>query len=240
MDRLVSVQPMKVTVATIRVPANRAYDAAEAHWLATYAQFRPQVPHELVVVDSDVAAAPCLHGRYTDKFLVYTGGGWDCGAWIWLAQTLDTDLLVCCKTTSYFWKAGWLDRLVEEAERHGPGVYGSTASYEVSPHIRTSGFAIYPEVLRDYPVVCDSRQLTMEFEHAGGPFTLTNWAESHGYKTLLVTWDGCYEKPDWRKPDNIFRRGDQSNILIRDNNVDEVNHFSASHWAYLAQRADYG
>jgi hypothetical protein len=35
-----------------------------------------------------------------------------------------------------------------------------------------------------------------------------------------VTWDGDYDLPEWRKPDNIFRRGDQSNLIVRDRHAD--------------------
>ena len=44
--------------------------------------------------------------------------------------------------------------------------------------------------------------------------------EEEGLQTRLVTWDGSYDLPDWRKPPNIFRRGDQSNLIVRDRHAD--------------------
>jgi hypothetical protein len=32
----------------------------------------------------------------------------------------------------------------------------------------------------------------------------------------MVTWDGVYPKSDWRSPVNIFRRGDQTNLIAWD------------------------
>ena len=229
---------MKITVATIRVPGNPYYDGVTARWLDTYTRFKPEIPHDLVVVDSDVAAPPGAHAEHTDRFMVYTGGGWDCGTWQWLAGIIETDLLVCCNTSTHYWRPGWLERFAEAAEQNGDGLYGSMASYELTPHIRTPVYVFPPHIMRGYPIHCDSRQKTYTFECAGLGDTFTNYCRARGLKTLLVTWDGCFDLPDWRKPANIFRRGDQSNILVKDRHSDTYDASDEAGKIKLAKLAD--
>jgi hypothetical protein len=37
---------------------------------------------------------------------------------------------------------------------------------------------------------------------------------------MMVTWDGEWRRKDWRTPQNIFRRGDQSNLLVCDHHTE--------------------
>lgn len=229
---------MKISLCTIRVPANPMYDSVTERWLRTYEQFKPEIAHDLIVVDSDVAAPPGEHGKHTDDFRVYTGGGWDCGIWQWLAKTVDCDLLICTNTSTYFTRAGWMERFVEAFKQHGPGLYGSMTSLEVSPHVRTPVYVFPPEIMRDYPMLCDSRPKTYTFECLGMKDTFTSFCRQKGLPTMLVTWDGCYDLPDWRKPDNIFRRGDQSNILVKDRHADNYEASDEAGKANLARMVD--
>ena len=76
-----------------------------------------------------------------------------------------------------------------------------------------------PHVINDYPHQVETRQDTYRFEclrWPDGTGTFTEWVIKKGLKTMLVTWDGEYDLPDWRKPPNIFRRGDQSNLIVKD------------------------
>ncbi len=36
----------------------------------------------------------------------------------------------------------------------------------------------------------------------------------------MVCWDGTYGRDEWRKPANIFRRGNQSNVIAWDHHCD--------------------
>jgi hypothetical protein len=211
---------MKLSVCTIRVPQQPLYNDVTARWLQSYSRFKPEVPHDLIVVDSDVAAPKGDHGVHTEDFRVYTGGGWDCGIWQWLAKDSDADLLVCLNTSSYPTARGWLEKFKDAFLKHGAGLYGSMSSFYLSPHIRTPVYVFPPEIMRDYPVLCDSREKTYTFECAGMKDTFTSHCLKKGLPVKLVTWDGVYDLADSRKPDNIFRRGDQSNILVKDRHCD--------------------
>ena len=229
---------MKIVLATIRVPEQTSYDIVTARWLDTYGRFKPETPHSLIVVDSDVAAPPGEHAAHTDDFRVYTGGGWDCGIWQWLSKTVDADLLICTNTSTWFHRHGWMERFIEEFQTHGAGLYGSMASYELSPHIRTPVYVFPPEIMRDYPILCNSRPKTYTFECAGRGDTFTSFCLKKGLPVKLVTWEGCYDLPDWRKPDNIFRRGDQSNILVKDRHSDAYEESDEAGKLKLAKLAD--
>ena len=206
---------MKITLVTIRVP-KQGYDEVAERWIASYKEFKPAIPHDLLVVNCESNHTPSVYDEVATDFMRYDGGGWDCGTWVHVGKRVETDLLVCCNTSTFFTRSGWMERFVEAAEQFGNGLYGPLASFECSRHIRTPCMVFQPEVMRDYPYVIDSRQETYTFECLGGEKTFTTWCKSRGLPVKLVTWDGVYDMEDWRKPPNIFRRGDQSNLLVRD------------------------
>jgi hypothetical protein len=210
---------MKVTVVMVRVVTKPEYRHSEQRLLDSYLKFDAGYGHELVIIDrcgdspDDVKAT---HLRYDLQ-------GWDCGAWQFSGRNIDADLLVCLNSSTYITGAGWLKRFVDAVEAHGDGLYGPLASYEINPHIRTPCMVFQPHIIRQYPAQVMDRLDTYRMEvfgYPGGTPNFTMWVRSKGWQTRLVTWDGDYDLPEWRKPDNIFRRGDQSNLLVRDRHAD--------------------
>jgi hypothetical protein len=212
---------MKVAVVFVRVVTKPEYQHGAQRWIDAYKKYETGYEHELVVIN-----------RYADnpdsmfegaKHLTYLGGGWDCGAWQFAGREIDTDLLVCFNSSTYVTGDGWLRRFVQAVEEYGDGLYGPLASYEIQPHIRTPCMSFQPHVVRGYPHEVNSREDTWRFEVFGFPplnVNFTQWVRSKGLQTRLVTWDGVYDLPDWRKPDNIFRRGDQSNLIVKDRHTE--------------------
>jgi hypothetical protein len=141
--------------------------------------------------------------------------GWDIGAYIKMAQLLDSvspgQPMFCCGGSTSFRQAGWLKRLVEVWEKYGPGIYGTQSSYQFRPHLNTNGFMCLPRHLLSYPRVVADKGERYNFEHGLGAW----WEQifNAGEHVKLVTWDGEYDWPEWRKPPNISCRGDQSNCL---------------------------
>lgn len=215
---------MKITVVCIRVNGKDQYNEAIVRWSKSYIRFKPRIDHELVCVNRYADNPDALLDALVTRYVRYDGGGWDVGTWQFVAKTFYTDLLVCCNTNTYFWKSGWLERFVEAVEQNGQGLYGPMASNEVNPHIRTPCMVFQPEVIAGYPHEVQTREDTYRFESMGWPDgtpNVTQWVRrSMGYKTMLVTWDGCYGPEDWRMPANIFRRGDQSNCIVKDHHCD--------------------
>jgi hypothetical protein len=129
-------------------------------------------------------------------------------------------MLVCLGESVYFWKPDWLKPVVDAWNKYGPGFYGFIASFMVRPHLNTTCFAVDPKFLLGYQR-CSTPPLRYGFEH--GKDSLWLRMSKFGKPTKLVTEDGVYDQPQWRYPNNILWRGDQSNCLIRCNHMDRYD-----------------
>ncbi len=195
----------------------RDFNTCHKRFVTTYLKYKPQIPHEVIVVnyngertkETDKIFAP-LNPRHTYA----TGTVFDIGTYQSVGKTLDHDLVLFCGSQVHFHKDGWLERIVEAFEKYGDGIYGPMGSYERMPHLRTCCIAMPPRLIRQYPHYINSRADTYRAE--SGDWNLTGWVANQGKPALMVTWDDELEVTDWRKPKNIFRRGDQSNCLIWD------------------------
>lgn len=209
------------------------YDHYNRRFAETYANHPAGVSHTLRVVFCGrlpTGEEQAIYDRIPNvTFDCYTGPGWDIGAHQDVSRKLDCDLVYCLATPVHFRESNWLTPIVDAWERYGDGLYGPMGSYENMPHIRTSAFAFSPETMRQYPHLIDSRETCFHFEsgfksngtiHERGEKGFTNWMLAQGKPVLMVTRDQCYTKMDWRKPANIFRRGDQSNCLVFDRHCD--------------------
>lgn len=202
------------------VPGQSHIDQAR-RFVATYRQFPPMADHTLHVVFNGPEPSDEHHSVLSG--LAYEphqhdDSGWDIGAFQKASREVDCDLMVFLGGASHFKRAGWLKRMKDAFVEHGEALYGASASYERDPHIRSTAFWCRPEVVRSYPKTVRTYEERYEFE--ASPQSLTRLAEHVGLKCLLVTWDGVYARPDWRKAANIFRRGDQSNSIVRDRYFD--------------------
>lgn len=217
---------MKTTLAyLIPVGEWETYGPGAKKFALTYKQFPPQIEHELVVVCCNGPVTAALSAFFKDianRYEPYYGAGQDCGAAQSFARNCDADFLVIANADIHFRRAGWLRRIVDARDEHGDGLYGATASYEsypyipgcINPHIRTSFYGFNPETLRQYPFKIDSKEKCFKFE--SGEWKFMQWVEDRGESCMMVTWDGCYSKQDFRRPANVFRKGDQSNNIVQD------------------------
>jgi len=180
----------------------------------------------------------------------FMGPGWDIGTYQHMANIIDDEFVVFMNARVHFNRAGWLARLMEARLSLGDGLYALSTSNEVSypvsgpvkikpnPHVRTACFGCNPNTLRRFPYTIDSRIKGFYFE--SGMWNMSHWYEDMGYPIHFVTWDGVYAKPDWRKPPNIFRRGDQSNLLVCDRHTEMFANGDAQLRRNLAKVADEG
>lgn len=234
-----STRTVKPTVVMIRVVTKPEYRDSEQGLLDSYRRFDAGCPHDLVIIDR---RGDSPHDVPSAKHLRYDDQGWDCGAWQFAGWKIPSaDLLVCLNSSTYITGDGWLKRFVDTAKAHGDGLYGPMASYEINPHIRTPCMVFQPHIIRHYPAQVIDREDTYRFEVFGfngvcPNFTL--WVRAKGWQTRLVTWDGDYDLPDWRKPDNIFRRGDQSNLIVRDRHAKYYEDSDADNKKVLERLAD--
>jgi hypothetical protein len=217
----------------------------------TYRLFPPGIDHDLIVCwnnGTPNVAQKKLFDKIQHSDMFYDGTGLDCGAALFLAERLNHDFVIFCNARVKFWKHDWGKKFVEEREAHGDGLYGASASYEqcplipnvrgINPHIRTSCFGCNPTILREYPYQITCRRDAYQFE--AGAWNFTRWFFDIGLNCWLVTWKDANEKKFWRSPYNIFRRGDQSNMLIKDKHSDIYQHSSLEDKNRLSRAADYG
>lgn len=236
---------MKVTVVFVRVVTKTEYDACSRRWLKSYDEHRSGYPHDLIVINR-YTDGDGMFDDYAQGYLRYDGGGWDVGSWQFVGKNIDTDLLVCFNSNTWITGDNWLLRFVkavtaarEDGTDYAYGLWGPMASYEVQPHIRTPCMIFQPSVINSYPRQVETREDTYRFECMGWPDgtpTFTKWVQQQGLVTQLVTWDGAYDLDDWRKPDNIFRRGDQSNLIVKDHHCDVYD--ASTNKADLERMAD--
>lgn len=239
---------MNTVLLYLYVQGNPEFHQCALRFIATYKQYDPGEPHKLHVVTSEGPVTDTVRALFSgicDNFSESPSAGWDIGAEQYMARQIDCDFLVCMTSRSYFWRAGWLKRLADERRKHGEGLYGTTGSYEScpltphtgkNPHIRTAMYAMNPHIYRRYPYTIDSRDKGFMFE--SGPWNFATWFREIGYPTLMVAWDGCYDVADWRKPPNIFRRGNQSNVLAFDRHTLMYEQADPARKAALARSAD--
>lgn len=220
-------------------------------WVESYKRFVPKLEHDVIVYMSNGTPNELDYEIFKGVPVTfssgYEGGGWDIGHFQHIAKVCDHDLVVFMNSRSYLWREGWLEPFIEAAKRYGlDGLYGSMASYEScaipgtfpapNPHIRTSCFVTNPKILRRFPYVVDSREQSFKFE--SGEWNVSDWYGSQGFPVKMVTADGVYDRKDWRKPPNIFRRGDQSNCLIADRHTLIFSQAGEAERRMLSARAD--
>lgn len=235
---------MKIVLLYLRIlerveptlPVFVPYDWAANRFLESYKRFRPSVPHELVVVNCSKTPSFIPWDSTVSSYTTYCGTGSDCGTFQSVGRQLTCDLMVCFNTVAYLWRKDWLEPFIKAWTEFGPGVYGPTGSYENNPHLRTPCIAFCPGVIKRYPIEIDTREKAGWFEH--GSANLSLWAHNQGIPSRMVTADASYPIQEWRTPENIFRRGDQSNCLVRDRHTDIYDAATPSYKQQLARSAD--
>lgn len=206
---------------------------------ATYKQFPPGYDHRLIVVCNDHVIDAAVKYYFKDVPCLFVAGdniGQDIGAYQAMSRTIDSDLMICLGSSVYFRRAGWMVRVAEAFIRHGYGMYGASGSYQINPHLQTSAFWCSPELLRRYPFEVRTHDERYEFEH--GQNSLCSMAISEGHACKLVTWDGEYDYPQWRMPDNCSYKGDQSNMLMYWNITDGYETCSPSVRQYVEAKVN--
>lgn len=235
---------MKIVLVYLRIvsrvqptlPMIYDYSSGEHRFLETYRKFLPKIPHDLLVVNCGHHNEFIPWDSLVTSYAYYDGFGSDCGTYQFIGKTLDCDLVICCNTIVHFWREGWMEPFVMARTKYGPGVYGPTASFENHPHLRTPCIAFEPSIMRRYPHVCDSRQKAVSFESGSDNFSL--WASKQGIPSILVLRGGFREIKDWRRDENIFRRGDQSNCLVWDRHTEVWAKAGPQEKRLLSQSAD--
>ena len=207
--------PPTVTLVYIHVPGDKKHQEYANDFMESYKRFKPMHVHKSIVVcqkqQPDAFCETVFKELQSLSYYVHDDSGFDIGAYIAVSKLIETDMVVCFGGSSYFQRSGWMSRMVESWVKFGVGMYGAIATYEVAPHLSTSGFWCSPQMLSSYPIIVANKVQRYDFEH--GPNALWKMVAARGYPVKLVTWCGEYNWQEWRKPANIFRRNDQSNCI---------------------------
>lgn len=199
-------------------PEHKSYAESAERFLRTYKEFKPKIPHELIVVNCGAPEPDGMFDEIATGYARYDGGGYDCGTYQDVSNRLNCDLVFGLNTHTYFWRYGWLEPFVDAFKVCGHGIYGASASFENNPHIRTPAIAFTQRVMADYPLLIHSREGTVNFE--AGPQNFSLFALSKGYRVCVVAADSNYCLESLDKIPNGFRIGDQSGVLVHDRHTD--------------------
>lgn len=217
-------------------------DFASVHrrFAASYRKYFPEIPHVFMPVlyrgERDAEAEKLFEGL-NPQWAYYAGSdGFDMGAFQHVGQTLDCDLVVGLNSQNHFWKHGWLERFVEAHKKHPDSLLSPWGSYENSPHLRGACMAFPPKFMRKYPYRIERRELSYKAE--SGDWNMTQWAQREGLGAYMVTWDEILAEPDWRKPLNCFRRGNESDCIIFDRHTLYWKNASPQEKLVLSRSAD--
>lgn len=199
------------------------HDEYAVRFLKSYVTNSTQLPHSVAVIcnggppTSEIA---CMFSPCRNLILLqHDDSGWDNGAHQMAARTIPCDLMIFLGGNAWIKGKFWLERIVQAFDKHGTALYGAMgnngdARYGCSPHIRTTGYWMPPQLMNEYPHRVTTPAQRYPFEH--GPECLTTWVRNRGLKALVVTWTGEYEWPHWDEIPNGFHRGDQSNLIFGD------------------------
>ena len=233
---------IRVAVLYTVVSQGRISDDLASRFVSTYHQFPVGAEHDLFIICNggplSLERALLFCGVASKFFPRVNTPGWDIDGYMDAARgpCKDFDMLVALGESCYFHRAGWLARLVEAWQKHGPGFYGPFSSNNVRGHLHTTAFCCSPAMLLSYPVKIVDRNGRMEFEHGQG--ALWRRLAARGLPVRLVTFDGEYEPRLWRTPKNILWKGDQSALLLHSNHTDRFRDGSANRKRSWQAQAD--
>lgn len=206
---------MPITLVYIHV-GDDEHRAQARNFVKSYHQHPPGITHSTIIVfqggDMTDEMSRLFDSLPDCRIVANNGIGKDIGAYLKFSKQIGDNWMVCFGGSTFVRRKGWMLRMAEVADKYGPGLYGPTASYQLSPHLNTTGFWCPASLLAQSNRAIVTRNQRYEFEHGRTAF----WKEVAFKKRLpvkLVTWESEYDWPRWREPANIYHRGDQSNCL---------------------------
>lgn len=178
--------------------ASRSYDSYARRFAEQYVKHPPgSVDHELYVVVNGPQINPRQEGLFqplVPRFLYHDNRGKDVGAHRMAAGVIPADLMIFLGTPVWPGKAGWLDLIATVYLDHGPGLYGAFCFHAPAPHVRTTCYWTFPDLINSHTLPVDDG-LRYEYEH--GTQSITRHCMKLGYPVLQVTWKGVYDFKSW-------------------------------------------
>lgn len=161
----------------------------------------------------------------------YTGGGCDIGtAQHFAGLQTENAFLVCTSSRVYAWKDGWLKKMLDARIEYGEGLYATMLSRERQRlHACSRCYGIDSDRFKMYSFKVNShtpdgsRFECGELPGENGTFAwswnLLEWFQRMKVTTKVVYQDRVLDIGDGKDAmavENIYRRGDQSNLIMKD------------------------
>ena len=205
---------VKIVVAYIAVSQGVLTADYCARFVGSYLVNPPGIDHQTIVVANGgplPKETALLFDPLSAAFMPRDNdGGHDLSGYHQVAREVPCDLLVCQGESLHYHRPGWLKKIADAYSNFGEGMYGMFSSYLVRPHLNTTGFAISPNLLLNYPTPTNHDERYAE-EH--GPNCLWKRVQAAGKAVKLITWDGAWDHFQWRVPRDCLWKGNQSNCL---------------------------
>lgn len=224
-----------VLVYSFPLDARETFEPFARRYVESYLKYPPGVQHDVAVAgmngESDVEDFLLFDKLNPIQYDIWTDGI-DIGCTQLMAPKLaeqEYDFAVFSTSRVYFHREGWLRRLVEAREKYGDGLYGATGSYECpngepekfpNPHMRTVLYGCNPKHMAELAKECPVTDRATAHKFEAGIWNFATWFWRRAMPVKMVTWDDELDRDEWRKPSDIFRGGDQTNILCFDRHSD--------------------
>lgn len=203
----------------IYAPGYQNMDGYCSRFVKTYIQYPPDYDHVLCVIVNGARLSNAIRSKFKGIECVYEeydNVGMDIGAYVYASKLsrYTSSAIFCCGSNLYFKRQGWLKRFMDVWNDYGPSLYGSLATNEVRPHIRTTGFLVPKFMLFSYPhnPITNIKRHTFEY----GNESLIWWCSILKHVPYMVTWSGVYTCGQWGRVKKAYRSGDQSECLCHD------------------------
>jgi hypothetical protein len=196
-------------------------------FVASMLAFPPGKDHDLVVISNGGPPSSEMEVLFSSipgftRFFEHDDTGWDIGGFQAAGRTVGTEVVLMFGGNAYFKRAGWMVRMMEAYDKHGPHLYGAFGCQVHTPHIRTTGFWLPTELFNRYPRQVKTYEERYDFEHRNG--SLTQWVQTVGRKALMVTWGGVYSSDHWGNIRGAYMGGgDHSECLCADRISDLIS-----------------
>jgi hypothetical protein len=235
----ISKESARVAVFYLARGADQDAPAKCRRFRASYCSYPAGIKHDLHIIfkgyadDVDYEKARVLFKGLSFKAIYTADDSFDLGAYYVAAAQTSHDYVCFLNTSSEIQSDAWLLKLVRNLELPGVGIVAASGSYEAPAphpgwkstgfpniHVRTNAFmmrraaflATKPEgALTDKVAV-------YQLEH--GPNSITQQMHKRGLQSLVVGRDGRGYSPAFWPISETYRRGNQHNLLVRDNQTE--------------------
>lgn len=186
----------------------------------------------------------CSHHGFMPYFIEIPDDLFDLGAYRIAAEVLKNRTLLLFNSYTRLLAGNWMELYFSGFSALGEkALLGATGSWEThgnnppfpNPHIRTNAFMIERDILLSLKLPVVTKRDCNQFE--AGPHGLTRHILSIGGKVGVVGRDGAVYGPDTWPQANIFRSGNQQNLLAADNRTQDYQTSSGFRRRKLAKMA---